>query len=99
MWYTNENDKSILPYSLYKMKKMISKIYTYLYFLLHKHYLTFNHKIPIVSLFVSRQIRPIPNETLFYSKRSMMDPDNGPLSESDMTYVQSVVSWKVLTST
>lgn len=81
------------------MKKMISKIYTYLYFLLHKHYLTFNYKIPIVSLFVSRQIRPIPNETLFYSKRSMMDPDNGPLSESDMTYVQSVVSWKVLTST
>lgn len=93
---------SILPYSLYTKYKMISKIYIHIYIFPSQQ--TFSHstatsKIPIVSLLVSRRIRPISNETLFYSKHSMMDRDNGPLSKSDATYVQSVASCKVLTST
>lgn len=90
---------SILAYSLYKIKKNNFKKYIHIYISFSTNIVSFNHKIPIVSLLVSRQIRPIPNETLFYSKHSMMDPDNGPLSESDVTYVQSMASWKVLTST
>lgn len=84
---------SILP--LYKIKKMISKIYIDIYISFSTNIDTFNHNNFLYSSYVESD----QSLTRRYSIRSMMDPDNGPLSESDVTYVESVASWKVLTST
>lgn len=86
---------SILPYSLYKIKKMISKIYIDIYISFSTNIDTFNHN----NFLYSSHVESDQSLTRRYSIRSMMDPDNGPLSESDVTYVESVASWKVLTST
>lgn len=84
---------SILP--LYKIKKMISKIYIDIYISFSTNIDTFNHN----NFLYSSHVESDQSLTRRYSIRSMMDPDNGPLSESDVTYVESVASWKVLTST
>lgn len=86
---------SILPYTLIQNKKKWFQKYIHIYISFSTNIDTFNHN----NFLYSSHVESDQSLTRRYSIRSMMDPDNGPLSESDVTYVESVASWKVLTST